>query len=163
MISRNASLVLVALLSASALAFGCNKLEKPGATERQKEISANEEAKAITSEAQEHYQGAHAVAEKTMSAARAEFETTRENYLHVRRIDLIDLDRRIADLESAPTPSTAKAADVRARLAAINVQRDAFGRHMAMLENTPAATWDASTKKLDQEWDALWRAVDAAG
>jgi hypothetical protein len=151
-------LTVVALLSASSLA--CSK---PGATERQKEITASEEAKAITSEAQQHYQGAYSVAEKTMSSARAEFEMTRENYLHTRRLDLIDLDKRIADLEASPPSSMAKAADVRARLSTINAQRDAFGRHMAVLETAPAATWDASTKKLDQEWDALRRAVDAAG
>jgi hypothetical protein len=158
MTNRMKSVTLVALLAASSLA--CSKT---GVTERQKEINANEQAKTITSEAQQQYQGAYSSAEKTMSAARAEFETTRENYLHARRLDLIDLDRRIADLEAATPASTAKAADVRARLAVINAQRDAFGRRMWSLETAPAATWDASAKKLDQEWDALRRAVDAAG
>jgi hypothetical protein len=157
--NRMTSVTLVVLLSASSLA--CSKTS--GVTERQKEISASEQAKTITSEAQQQYQGAYAVAEKTMSAARAEFETTRENYLHGRRLDLIDLDRRIADLDAASPASAAKAADLRARLSAIHAQRDAFGRHMGTLDAAPAATWDASTKKLDQEWDALKRAVDAAG
>jgi hypothetical protein len=48
-------------------------------------------------------------------------------------------------------------------LSAIDAQREAFGRHMASLETASPATWDASTRKLDQEWDALKRAVDAAG
>jgi hypothetical protein len=150
-------LTLAVLLSAVPLA--CNK---SGATEQQKETRASEQAKAITTEAQEHYQGAYSSAEKTMSAARAEFETTRENYLHTRRLELIDLDRRITDLEGLPPPSTSREADIRARLSAINALRDAYGHHLAALETATAATWDASTKKLEQEWDALRRAVDSA-
>jgi hypothetical protein len=34
---------------------------------------------------------------------------------------------------------------------------------MASVETATPATWDAATKKLDEEWDSLKRAVDAAG
>jgi hypothetical protein len=156
MMNRIGSLTLIALVSLSPLA--CHK---PGVTEKQKELQASEEAKNLTSEGQKQLQGARSAAEKTVSAARADFETTRENYLHARRLDLIDLDRRIEDLEAAP-PAGAKA-DIRARLLAIDAQREAFGRHMWSLETTTPAAWDAATKKLDQEWDALRRAVDTAG
>jgi hypothetical protein len=104
-----------------------------------------------------------AEADKSVSAARADFETTRENYLHTRRLDLIDLDRRIGDLEVVSSSDSRKAADVRARLSDIHARRDAFSRHMGTIASAPAANWDASTKQLDQEWDALRRAVDAAG
>jgi hypothetical protein len=156
MMGRIKSLTLIALVSLSSIA--CNK---QGVTEKQKEMQATEEAKNLTSQGQQQFLGARAAAEKTVSAARADFETTRENYLHARRLDLIDLDRRIGDLEA--TPTTGAKTDVRARLSAIDAQREAFGRHMAFVETATPATWDAATKKLDQEWDSLKRAVDAAG
>jgi len=149
---------LTALMSAWSLACG-----KPGATEKQKEQQASDEVRAMTIEAQQQVARVHAEAEKSVSAARADFETTRENYLHTRKLDLIDLDRRIADLEVASSSDTRKAADMRARLSDIYPRRDAFSRHLGTVAAAPSATWDAATKQLDQEWDALRRAVDAAG
>jgi hypothetical protein len=125
---------LTALMSAYSLAC-----DKPGVTERQREQQA----------------------EKSVTLARADFETTRENYLHTRKLELIDLDRRISDLEAASASGTGKA-DLRARLAVIDARREAFGRHFGMMEAAPSTTWDAATKDLDQEWDALRMAVDAA-
>jgi hypothetical protein len=152
------SLTLIALVSLSSIA--CNKPQQ-GATEKQKETQASDEAKNLASQGQQQFLSARAAAEKTMSAARADFETTRENYLHARRLDLIDLDKRIDDLEAAP--ATGAKADYRARLSAITAQREAFARHMSSVETATPTTWDAATKKLDQEWDSLKRAVDAAG
>jgi hypothetical protein len=156
MMGRMKSLTLIALVPLSLIA--CNK---QGVTEKQKELQASEEAKNLTSQGQQQWLGARAAAEKTVAAARADFETTRENYLHARRLDLIDLDKKIDDLETAPT--TGVKADYRTRLSAISAQREAFARHMASVETATPATWDAATKKLDQEWDSLKRAVDAAG
>jgi hypothetical protein len=148
---------LTALMSAYSLA--CNK---PGVTEKQREQRATEEAQTMTTEAQQHLAHVHAEAEKTVFAARADFETARENYLHTRKLDLIDLDRRISDLEAASLAGTGKGADLRARLSTINARREAFSRHIEAMETTSSATWDAATKDLDREWDALRMAVDAA-
>jgi hypothetical protein len=154
-----ASVTLLALLSASPLAC-----DKPGVMERQKENQASEEAKNAAIEAQRQLQGAQAAVGKTISAARSDFDTTRENYLHRRRLDLIDLDKKIADLEANTKTAASKAkSDMRMRLAAIDAQRDAFNRHLQALETATAATWDSAAASLDQEWDALKKAVDDAG
>jgi hypothetical protein len=147
---------LTALMSAYSLAC-----DKPGVTEKQREPQATEEAKAIT-EAHQHLAKAQSEAAKSVFAARADFEATRENYLHTRKLDLIDLDRRISDLEATSSSGTGKA-DLKARLSAIHSHREAFGRHIGAMETAPSTVWDAATKDLDQEWDALRMAVDAAG
>lgn len=154
-----APITLIALLSASSLAC-----DKPGVSERQKETNASEEARTAAEQAQRQMQTAQAGAEKTISTAWADFETTRENYLHRRRLDLIELDKKIANIDaSARTKSGNVGADTRARLSAIGSQRDAFARHVQALEVVTAATWDGAATSLDQEWEALRKAVDDAG
>jgi hypothetical protein len=156
------SFTLTALLSASL--GGC---DKPGVTEQQKETRANEEAKNAKSEAAQQAQAAQAAAEKDIAGARADFEKAREDYLRARRLDLAELDKRIADLE-LNTKTNAKTAtgkirtDLEAPLPTIHAQRDAFARHMRDLDTAAAATWDGAKASLDKEWDALKSAVDSA-
>jgi len=153
---RIAPITLIALLSASS--FACDK--SSGVTERQKETPTSEEARNAAIEAQRQAQGGQAAAEKTLSAARADFEATRENYLHTRRLDLVDLDKRIADLEASARTATGKTkANLRARLPAIRSQRDAFDRNVLSMEAATPATWDAATASLDKQGDALKKAV----
>jgi hypothetical protein len=155
---RIAPITLIALLT--LFSFAC---DKPGATELQKETKASEEIKNASTEAQRQVQGAQVAAEKNVSAARADFETTRENYLHRRRLDLVDLDKKITDIEASAKTATGKAkADIRARLLAIDGQRDEFARHLQTMDATTAATWDGAAASLDQEWEALKKAVDDA-
>jgi hypothetical protein len=154
-----ATITLIAL--AAPFPFAC---DKPGVTERQKEDKASEEARNAAQEAQRQVQAAQATAEKSISAARTDFETTRENYLHRRRLDLVDLDSKIFDLEASARTSTGKAkADIRKSLSAIRAQRDAFVRHLQDLETATATTWDGAAAGLDEEWEALKKAVEGGG
>lgn len=156
---RTAPIAMIALLSVSSLAC-----DKPGVSERQKETNASEEARNAANEAQRHMQSAQAEAEKTISTARADFETTREDYLHRRRLDLIELDAKIANIDAnARTATSNTKADVQARLSAIGAQRTAFAHHLQTLDTATGATWDSSRASLDEEWDALKKAVDDAG
>lgn len=153
--------IVITLVALSLSAVAC---DKPGVTERQKEMKAGEEARNAANESQRQAQGAQAAAEKTIAAARADFETARENYVHHRRLDLVDLDKKIADLEANAKTGTGKTkADSRGRLLAIQAQRDAFDRHVQALDTVTATTWDAAAANLDKEWDALKKAVDGAG
>jgi septal ring factor EnvC (AmiA/AmiB activator) len=91
---RHITLTLISLLATAA--FAC---EKTGATERQPEVQANEQVAQAKNEVTQRMQSAQAT-DKDIAAARADFEKNREDYRHARAIDLNDLDKRIADLES---------------------------------------------------------------
>jgi hypothetical protein len=152
-------LACVALLTASL--FAC---AKPGATERQKEMKASEEAVLAQTEAQQKAQKAQVTADKDIAAAQAELEKSREDYRHARRLDLADLDQRIAGLEADATTASGKAkANLDARLPVIRAGRTAFVRDMTALDTVTAPAWDSAKSRLDKEWDALKASVDQAG
>jgi flagellar motility protein MotE (MotC chaperone) len=148
----------IALLSVSVVAC-----DKPGVTEQQKETKATEQAANAANEAERQAQSAQAAAERDIAKARADFDKAREDYLHGRRLDLDDLDKRIADLEAKVKTATGKTkAEYDARLPAVRAQRDAFARHMQGLASSTAATWDQAKANLDKEWDTLKTAVENA-
>ncbi|MDP9151812.1 MAG: hypothetical protein M3O36_17965 [Myxococcota bacterium] len=157
MIRRSASL-LVALLCAAPL--GC---DKPGATEQQKEMRASEQAAEARNQANSKAEGAQASADKDIAAARNDFEKTREDYRHSRRIDVADMDKKIADLQAEQRTATGKRkADLDANLPSLRAQREAFVRDMQSLDMATASSWDSAKANLDREWDALKAAVDKA-
>jgi hypothetical protein len=156
---RITQIALAALLS--VFPFAC---DKPGVTERQNEDKSSEDAMNTTSEGQRQAHVAEGIAEKAIPPARADFETTRENYLRHRRLDLVEVDSKIADLEADSKTATGKTkADLRARLATLHAQRDAFARHLKDLEAAAAATWDGSAANLDKEWEALEKTAGGSG
>jgi hypothetical protein len=158
MIRRIAPFTAIALLSASFVAC-----DKPGVTEQQKETKASEQAANATNEAERQVQSAQAAAERDIARARADFDKSREDYLHGRRLDLDDLDKRVADLEAKSKTATGKTeAGYDARLPALRAQRDAFVHHLQALASSTAATWDEAKASLDKEWDALKTAADNA-
>ncbi len=139
-----ASFLVTALLCAPV--FAC---DKPGVTEKQKEMKATEQAEQASQQAT-----------KDIAAARSDFEKTREDYLHARRIDVLDLNRRVAEIdEKASTAKGKEKTDLDARLAVIRPQRDAFVRHVEALYSTAPSSWDGDKANLDKEWDALNKAV----
>jgi hypothetical protein len=130
----------------SALAVAC---DKPGVTEQQK------------GQTEMQMQNAQASAEKEIAGARADFEKAREDYLHDKRTDLVDLDEKIARLDSEQKTATGKLkTDIAAHMPTVHAQREAFGRHLQTLGATSPATWDAAKSDVDKEWDALKNAVD---
>ena len=138
-------------------AAGC---DKPGVTEQQKESQANEQAANATNQAMQQVDNAQAAAERNIASARTDFEKTREAYLHTRRVDLADLDEKIANLDAnARVAKDQKKTAMLSRLPAIHAQRDAFVSDMQALQSTTAATWDNASANLDKEWDALRQSV----
>src|SRR4030088_3062984 len=146
-----ASLSAMALLSGLYLAC-----DKPGVAEQQQESKASEQAAKAKNEAEQQAQSAQAKAERDIAKARDDFDKSREDYLHGRRLDLDDLDKKIAELEAKATTGTSKAkSDIDARLPVIRAQRDAFVRHMQAFGNATADNWDSAKANLDKEWDGL--------
>jgi hypothetical protein len=137
MIRHIAPLTLTALLAASSIAC-----EKPGATERQKEQQASEQA---------------------AQTKNSDFEKTRANYRHSRISDLGDIDKRIANLEAKENTATGKTkADLEAEMPAILAQRDAYVRVLQNLDTATASTWDDAKANADRKWDSLKDAVSKA-
>jgi hypothetical protein len=144
----------------SALLFAC---DKPGATERQKEGTANEQAANARNEAMQKAQSAQASAEKDIAAAQAQFEKSREEYGHARRMDLADLDKKVADLEAEQRTATGKTKmNLAANVPPIRARREAYVRDLQALDTAAPATWDSARANLDKEWEALKQAVDNA-
>jgi hypothetical protein len=151
-----APLTLAVALAASALAC-----DKPGATEEQKEMKANEQAAAAHNEAQQKDLTAQAQANKDIAAAQTDFAKAREDYRHTKWGDLADLDKKISDLESRDLTATGKTkADLDNALPAIRAKRTAFVRDMQALDSATGATWDDARVNLDKEWDGLKASVD---
>jgi hypothetical protein len=153
-----ASLSVIALLSGFSVAC-----DKPGVAEQQQESKASEQAARARTEAEQQALTAQAKAERDIQKARSDFDKAREEYLHGRRLDVDDLDKKIAELEAKAKTGMGKAkADYDARLPAIRAQRDPFARHMQALGNTTADAWDGAKANLDKEWDSLKKTVDDA-
>jgi hypothetical protein len=164
MIRRIALLTLSALLAASWMAC-----EKSGATERQKEPQANEQAAQPQSPATEQnpatekMQSAQAKADKGMAEAKADFEKTVEDYRHARNSDLSDVDRKIADVQAKADTAIGKAKlELKAKLTEIRTAREEFVREMRTLDRATAATWGDVKANVDKAWDSLKDTVDDA-
>lgn len=149
---------LIGLLIATSLAC-----EKPGATEKQREEQATQQAAQAKQEATQHAQAAQVTADKDIASARADFEKTREDYRHTRALDLSDLDKKIADLETKEKTAKDKSkTELEVELAAIRDKREAFLKDMYALNGASAATWDEQRAKTGRDFDALRSAVDKA-
>ena len=158
MIRRIATLTLSALLAASWMAC-----EKSGATERQKEPQANEQAPQTPNPAAESMQNAQAKADKGMAEARANFEKTVEDYRHARNSDLSDLDRKVADIQAKADTAIGKAKlELKADLGEIRTAREEFVREMKNLDKATAATWGDVKANVDKAWDSLKDTVEKA-
>ncbi len=78
-------------------------------------------------------------------------------------MNLVELDRSVADLDAKAKQSKGKAkTDLDANLKEIHSDRGAFETDYKSLETATAATWDAATMRLDKEWTHLKALVDKA-
>ena len=149
----------VAILLAAFCA--CDK--QPGVTEQQKETKANEQAAAARNDAFQQMETAQAKADRERAEAQVTFEKTREDYRHMRRDDLADLDKKIVDLRADARTATGKTkANLQQNLPSVQARRDAFARHMQELDTATPAAWDAAKANLDKEWIDLKAQVDKA-
>ncbi|HEY4105853.1 MAG TPA: hypothetical protein VGM44_18260 [Polyangiaceae bacterium] len=146
-----------------ALGIGCNK----AADEQQKAVNAqnqaNEKIIQANQEADQKANAAQAEADKKIAAAQADFLKLREDYRHDTTTKLVDLDKKIADLQAKDKTATGKQkADLDTELAQIRTQRDTFANDWKSIETADATTWDATKSRLDKEWADLKALVDRA-
>jgi hypothetical protein len=151
-----APLTLVVALSASV--FAC---DKPGATEEQREMKANEQSAQARNNQQQTDLNAQAQADKNIAAAQTDFIKTRENYRHAKWLDLADLDKKIMDLQAKDLTATGKTrADLDSALPTIRTRREQFVSDMQAMDSLQGSAWDDAKANLDKEWDGLRSSVD---
>jgi type II secretory pathway pseudopilin PulG len=149
----------MALLATVAL-LAC---DKPGATEQQKENSASQQAAQQVDEANRNAQSAQAEAQRKIASARADFEKDRDDYRHRRDQDLIDINKKVSELEAKQRTATGKdRAKLDQSLPALRAQRDTFSNDLQHLDNVTPASWDGARDSLDKEYNALSDALSKA-
>jgi biopolymer transport protein ExbB/TolQ len=150
---------LVALLASSSL-LAC---DRPGVAEQQKENAALQQAAEQNAEANRNAQSAQAEAQRKIASARADFEKDREEYRDRRQQDLVDVNKKIAELEAKQRTATGKEkARLDQNLPTLRAQRDTFANDLQHLSDVTPASWDGTKKSMDKEWDALKAALDKA-
>lgn len=157
---RVSSIVVGSLFVAIA---GCNQAidEKKKADDAQ--LEANEKIVEANREAGEKINEAQADADRKTVEAQASFMKMREDYRHEVTKNLVDLDKKIADLEVKSSTATGKTkTDLDASLKQIHADRDAFVNDYKGVEGASAATWDSTKVRLDKSWDELKKRVDGA-
>ena len=145
------------------LGSGCNK----AADEQEKAVAAqnkaNEKIVEVNQEADKKANEAQADADKKIAEAQASFLKMREGYRHDTTEKLVDLDKKIADLEAKSKTSTGKKkADLDVQLGQIRTQREAFANDWKTIETASALTWDSTKSRLDKEWNDLKSMVERA-
>ncbi len=146
-----------------ALASGCDK----AADEQKKAVdaqnTANDKIVQANQEADQKANQAQADADKKIAEAQASFLKMREDYRHTTTENLVDLDKKIADLEAKEKTATGKKkADLDAQLTPIRAQRESFANDWRTIETASADTWDSTKQRLDKEWVDLKTMVDRA-
>jgi regulator of protease activity HflC (stomatin/prohibitin superfamily) len=112
-------------------------------------------------EAKEKINRAQAEADEKIAAADAQFMKLREHYRHATTTNLMDLDRRVADLRTKASNANGETkVHLDARLHDIHTSRELFDRDYRALDSVAASTWDDARSRLDKEWTALKALVD---
>ena len=160
---RSTIFASAALALTLTLVAGCDK----GSDEQQKANSAQAEADKKIAEANKKAStettSAQLEADKKIAAAEGEFGKRREDYRHKIQTDLIDLDKKIADLDVKAKKATGKAKmDLDARLTSIRASRQSFATDMTTIDTATAVQWDGVKAKADKDWSDLKALVDKA-
>lgn len=155
--------VLFLTLSAIPLIIACGddaaELQR---TADKAQAEANAKIAAAKTKADQDARNAQAEADKEIAAAEANFTTLREDYRHTVTINLVALDKKIADLKARAKKANGKEkVGLEAKVAAVEAKHDAFTKDYATLDTTVASSWDATRARLDAEWADLEAQVDA--
>jgi hypothetical protein len=145
------------------LSAGCDK----AADDQRKANEAQAEADKKIAEANRDHAtkttSAQVEADKKIAAAEGDFGKRREDYRHKVQGDLVDLDKKIADLDAKAKTATGKTkADLDTRLPQIHARRDAFAKSFNSVETATAPQWDDMKTRVDKEWSDLKALVDKA-
>jgi hypothetical protein len=162
MFMRNSIILLGALsvLSFAACETARDQQEKANEAQAeadQKVAEANRDANAKTNEAQ-------AEADKKIADAQATFAKMREDYRHDVNAKLVDLDKKIADLEAKVKTETSaqKRTELEAKLTDIRASRDSFATEYRSVETASASTWDDVKKRIDKSLNDLESKINRA-
>ncbi len=157
------SLIVCGLGAVLALGAGCNKAADDQQKATNAQVEANQKIVEANQEADQKANKAQAEADQKIAAAQADFLKMRESYRHDTTANLVDLDKKIADLEAKSKTATGKKkADLDAQLTQIRTQREAFANDWKQIETASATTWDSTKSRLDKEWTDLKSMVDRA-
>ena len=117
---------------------------------------ANTKIDAVAAKADQEIRVVQAEADKKIAAEVASFTTLREEYRHKVSLNLVELDKKVADLEArAKTANGKDKIEREAKLVTIYAHRETFMTDFKTLETESAATWDATQARLDAEWADL--------
>lgn len=155
--------VLSIVLCAIPLAIACgDDAAEMQRTADKAQVDANTAIAAARTKADQEARNAQAEADKKIAAMEANFTTLREDYRHTVTLNLVALDKKIADLKARAKKANGKEkAGLEARVAAVEAKYDAFTKDYSGLDTTVASSWDATRARLDAEWTELERQVDA--
>jgi regulator of protease activity HflC (stomatin/prohibitin superfamily) len=157
--SSIATTAVVSLLFTAA----CDKASDDQQKANAAQTEANGKIAAATTEATQKVSAAQAEADKKIAQAQANFMQLREDYRHSTTTSLVDLDKKVADLDTKANTATGKGkTDLDTNLKQIHAARDSFGADYRTLETSSATTWDATKARLDKEWTDLKALVDKA-
>lgn len=151
------------LLSLVVISTGCDKAADEQAKANEAQSEANGKIAAVSAEADAKVKAAQADADKKIAEAQAGFMKLREDYRHATTTSLVDLDKKVADLDAKATKATGKAkTELEDALKVIRAARDRFRTDFNALETASASTWDRAKANLDKESADLKALIDKA-
>lgn len=135
------------------------------ADEQQKANNAQAEANRKIAESQKESQteitNAQVEANKKIAEAQANFLKMREDYRHKVTTDLVEVDRKLTDLDNKAVKATGKAkSDLTAKLPDLRARREALAKDYQSLESATVNTWDSAKARMDKELSELKDAMD---
>jgi hypothetical protein len=149
--------IVLALLSPLA----CNNASDDQAKANKAQSEANGDINANNKRAAREDLAAQAAANRTVTAANADFAKLRDDYGSKTTKNLGDLDRKVGVLETKSTAGKTKAQlDVDERLAQIHAKRVQFDADLKTSQSAAEGNWDFQKAHLDQEFAELQALVD---
>jgi chromosome segregation ATPase len=135
---------------------GCDDAARQEAKAQSAQAEADNKIAAAAREASDKVASAQSEAEKKIAEAEAAVQKLREDYRHTTANNLLDLDRKVADLEVKANHAQGKAkAEFEDKIQQIRASRAAFVADYKALDIETGAAWDAAKTRLDKEWVEL--------
>jgi hypothetical protein len=157
------SSILATTVLSLTLAAACDNASSDAQKAEVAQTEANDKSAGAMKVADDAVKSAQAEADEKVAAAQADFLKLREDYRHKVTTNLVELDRKTADLTAKLDQLRGKErAELDASLRQIHAGRDAFARDYQSLEGDSARTWDNTKFRLDKEWADLKALVDKA-
>lgn len=144
---------LIAAVVCALSLTACDKAADEQKKANEAQAKANEKIGEVAREAEEKIKQAQAQADKKIAEAQAAFMKLREDYRHSTNEQLVELDKKIADIEVKAKKSKAKAkTELDLKVKQTRAARDAFVTDYKEIETATAVTWDETKARLDKQW-----------